>query len=124
MLQRGDQVPRFRVTTIDGRAVDYSTIWQQWNLVLVALSSEGGERARSYARQLSSHEFEPDTECVVTEDPVEGLPGPGVLVADRWGEIVHATTSANIEDLPSVEEILDWVEYLRKQCPECEGEAK
>ena len=37
MLQRGDLVLLFEVSTVRGGAVSYSTIWQQRNLVLVTV---------------------------------------------------------------------------------------
>ncbi len=37
VLQRGDPVPHFRVTTIEGLGVAYSTVWQHRILVLVTL---------------------------------------------------------------------------------------
>jgi hypothetical protein len=125
MLQRGDHAPHFHVTTLDGRAVDYSAaIWQRRNLVLVIVPGEDSEMTKTYARQLSTSQFAADTECVMTKDHVEELPAPSVLIADRYGEIIFATNRTTVDALPSVEEILDWVEYLRRQCPECEGEAR
>jgi hypothetical protein len=49
---------------------------------------------------------------------------PGVVVADRWGEIVHVATTSQVDILTSPEDLLDWLDYLEKRCPECEGEAK
>ena len=37
MLQTGDLVPHFTVTTFSGGSFDYSDIWQRKNLVLVLL---------------------------------------------------------------------------------------
>ena len=53
-----------------------------------------------------------------------GAPSPGVLIADRWGEIAYITSGSNIADLPRLPEILEWVAYLQARCPECEGETK
>jgi hypothetical protein len=60
----------------------------------------------------------------VTGDRVPGIQSPAVVVADRWGEIVHVATTPQVDDLTSPEELLDWVDYLDRRCPECEGEAK
>ena len=65
-----------------------------------------------------------ETEWIVTRDPVEGLPCPGIVVADRWGEIAHVVHSSQVEDLPPADELIEWVRYLQYRCPECEGEAK
>ena len=124
MLQQGDQTPHFHVNTLEGHPFSYAIIWQRKNLLLVVLPRHDNESIRDYVRRLSSSELEVDTACVVTRDPVEGLPAPAVLVADRWGEIIFVAARTNIEELPSAAEILDWVEYVRKQCPECEGEAR
>jgi hypothetical protein len=61
---------------------------------------------------------------VVTCEPVAGLSAPSVLVADKWGEIVHLTTARRLEDLPSAAQLLEWLDYLEQRCPECEGETK
>jgi len=126
-LQRGDPVPHFRVGTIDGRRIEYSTIWQRRNLVLVALTESNSAPSRKYVSQLEaewsafqSHE----TECVVTRDIVAGAVSPAVLIADRWGEIVYVADGSSVGELPRLAEILEWVAYLQTRCPECEGETK
>jgi hypothetical protein len=126
-LQRGDLVPHFRVGTVDGRTVEYSSIWQRRNLVLVALTECHSAPSRMYVSELEAgfsafqrHE----TECVITGDVVSGAVPASVLVADRWGEIVFVAHGSNVAALPRVPEILAWVAYLQTRCPECEGEAK
>lgn len=125
MLQRGDTVPHFAVTVIDGRPFSYSTIWQHRSLVLVTLPNSDPDAG--YASELSAAApgfTARGAECVITRDPVPGLPAPGVLVADRWGEIAHVETAAGVAELPPAGELLDWVEHLQERCPECEGEAR
>ena len=127
MLQRGDLMPRFEVNTVEGAHVDYSTIWQRRNLVLVALPALESGAAASYISQLKARE--PDftaaaAQCVITREPVPGIPSPGLVVADRWGEIVHAAHPPRVDDLASAEALLEWVTFLEQKCPECEGEAK
>jgi hypothetical protein len=126
-LQRGDPVPHFRVGTIDGRRIEYSTIWQRRNLVLVALTEPQSAPSRTYVSQLEagwsafqSHE----TECVITCDIVAGAASPAVLIADRWGEIVYVANRSSVAELPPLPEILEWVAHLQTRCPECEGETK
>jgi hypothetical protein len=120
ILQRGGLVPHFDVRSIDGETVTYSTIWQRRNLVLVMLGEgNGGEYAselRAHAADFAAH----NTVCLITRDSVAGVPGPGVVVADRWGEIIHIAEG----DLPAVSELLEWVDYVERRCPECEGETK
>ena len=127
MLQRGDSVPHFEVKTIGGELFKYSTIWQRRHLVLVALPTAESEAPGTYVSQLVGLRSEftaKDAECVVTGDRVPGIPSPAVVVADRWGEIVHVAKASQVDDLTSPGELLDWVDYLDRRCPECEGEAK
>jgi AhpC/TSA family len=127
MLQRGDSVPRFEVKTVGGELFSYSTIWQRRHLVLLALPAAQSEAAETYISELMARRSEftaKDAECVVTGDRVPGIHSPAAIVADRWGEIVHIATTSRVEDLASPEELLDWVDYLQRRCPECEGEAK
>lgn len=127
MLQRGDLVPHFAVSTIDGAAVDYLTIWQRRSLVLIALPASASVDVKRYASAVSQQVpvlAQHDATCVITRDPVPGLSAPGVLVADRWGEIVHIVSGVEARDLPGAPDLIDWVEYVQRRCPECEGESK
>ena len=126
-LHRGDPVPHFRVATIENKAVEYATIWQRRNLVLVALSKADTGSATAYVSQFEAEApafHSHDTECVLTRDIVPGITPPAVLIADRWGEIVHIASGSDVVDLPSVGDVLDWLAYLQTRCPECEGETK
>jgi hypothetical protein len=127
MLHRGDLVPHFNVTTLQGRTVGYTAIWQRRNLVLITLPASESESYRTYVSQFAAempafsvHE----TECVITRDSVAEIGCPAVVIADRWGEIVHVTTGLDVADLPRLSEVLEWVAYLQSQCPECQGETK
>jgi len=127
MLQRGDLVPHFSLRTLEGLTVRYSTIWQRRNLVLITLPISDSETSRAYLSRLASenpalggHE----TDYVITRDIVAGTPCPGVVVADRWGEIVHVVAGSDVADLPPPAELFEWVTYLQSQCPECQGETK
>jgi hypothetical protein len=125
MLQPGDLVPHFDVQTVHGDVFRYSAIWQSKNLVLVTLPAVAGDDG--YVRDLMARAPEFDhrhAACIVTREGVPGLPAPGGLVADRWGEIVYLTAPSQVASLPTPQELLDWVEYLENRCPECEGEAR
>lgn len=128
MLQRGDLLPHFEVNTVDGAAVAYSTIWQQRNIVLVALhGSASDEPFRTYISRLLGLRQElrrSNTECVITTDNVAGISAPGVVVADEWGEIVYVASGSTVAELPGPADLLEWVRYIENRCPECEGEAK
>lgn len=127
MLQKGDLVPHFEVTTVQGDAVSYATVWQRRNLVLIALPHTESEPDRSYVSRLLARL--PDlgqeqADCIITRDTVAGLPAPAALVADRWGEIAHVAGGAGVGDLPDPDVLLEWVQHVQQRCPECEGEAK
>jgi len=127
MLQKGDLVPHLEVETVHGQVFRYSTIWQQTNLVLVVLPRSESPSIATYVSELTARlaEFsEQGTKCVITRERAAGIAAPGVLVADRWGEIGYVTTVADVSDLPSAQDLLDWVAYVQNQCPECQGEAK
>jgi hypothetical protein len=123
MLQRGDLVPHFNVRSIDGRAMAYSSIWQRRNLVLISLASHACVTDGYAACIAAASQDDQETVWIVTEDAVDGVPHPGVVVSDRWGEIVHIA-SASQDGLPNVDELLEWVSFTRMRCPECEGETK
>lgn len=125
MLRRGELLPHFTVNTLDGACFSYSTIWQQRNLVLLLVPSKDGYTR--YTSEIPGRRAEFDaarTTCVVTADPVDELPSPGIVIADRWGEIVHVATAGREGTLPSVDELLEWVHFTEMKCPECEGETK
>ena len=125
VLQRGDTVPHFEVKTVTGEVFSYATVWQRRNLLLVVVP--GSSSDDSYAAALRTRDDDVrnrETNCVITREEVAGLPGPAVLIADRWGEIVHIATAPAANDLPTPEDLLEWLDYLSRRCPECEGEAR
>ena len=125
MLQPHDQIPHFVVTDLDGGTVTYAAIWQRAHLLLVSLGSAAtpDDSLLGYVGAIGALAAD-DLACVITRDAVPGLPAPGAIVADRWGEIVHVTPAGESPGLPSAESLAEWVAYLRIQCPECEGEAR
>jgi hypothetical protein len=128
MLQPGDMVPHFTVTTLDGQTVAYSTIWQRRNLLLVSLPAfEPAEPSTSYVGSLTARMpafIAQGARCVFTREAVAGVPCPGVVVADRWGEIFHVAGGPGVMSLPTPHEIIEWLDYVQRQCPECQGETK
>ncbi len=127
MLQRGDSVPHFAVRSLEGEPFTYSTIWQHKNLLLVTIPTIDSESTRAYAADVTTRvrEFDDqDLECVITRDVVPGIVAPAVVVADRWGEIVFAVETSDVADLPAPQELMEWLNYVSNQGPECEGEAK
>jgi hypothetical protein len=129
MLRRGDGMPHFEVTTVDGQRVRYADVWQHRNLVFVSVNP-GDE---SYARELAARAAEfgvAETALVVSAEPIRGVPTPGVVVADQWGEIAYVFDPRHPDEarrfdrrgttaMPSLRELLDWVTFVRMKCPEC-----
>lgn len=119
-------MPHFEVIDVNRGYVSYSTFWQRKNLVLVTLP-DFEQPSREYADSLMARVAalnDDETEWIVTRDRLAKLPSPGVLVADRWGEVAHVSHPSHVTDLPSPDELVGWVRDLQYRCPECEGEAK
>jgi len=127
MLQTGDLVPHFTVTTFGGGSFDYSDIWQRKNLVLVLLPQAASPATTKFVDQLTAQISEvtgDDSACVITRDSVSGVPSPGIIVADRWGEIHYVAAGTTVDDLPVPDDVIEWLRYVQHQCPECEGESR
>jgi peroxiredoxin len=123
----GDPLPHFTIRAIDGAEISYSRIWQRRHLLLICLPDEEPEEAAHYAAALTERQLEIsacDAECLVTRDSVAGLPRPGVIVADRWGEVIFIAASTTVRELPTVDDLLEWLRHVQNRCPECEGEAR
>ena len=127
MLSVGDQLPHFEATTVTGERFLYSRVWQRKNLLLVVLAAVDEAAALAYDAQLRDRMGafgSTDTVRVVTLDGVSGLPDRAVVIADRWGEIAHVAAADDPDRLPAPAELLEWVGYVQRHCPECEGESK
>jgi hypothetical protein len=127
MLRVGDLLPHFEVTTVAGERFTYSSVWQRKNLLLVILPTDDQAAAAQYETRLRDHlaaSGATDTVCVVAVGKVLGLEDCAVAVADRWGEIAHLATAGDAGKLPPPSELLAWIGYVQRRCPECEGEAK
>ena len=87
---------------------------------------EAQDAGKSYAGLLTSRGAdwaELDADIVITTDAVPGVPAPGVVVADRWGEVHGAWHEPTADRLPSADDLVDWLRYIQQVCPECQGEA-
>ena len=129
VLRRRDGMPHFEVTTIDGQRVRYGDLWQHCNLVFVSVDSTDDP----YGRALTQHagDFaDAETALVVSTEPITGVPTPGVVVADQWGEIAYVFDAHHPDEarrfdrrgttpMPSGRELLDWIHFVRMKCPEC-----
>jgi hypothetical protein len=120
-------MPHFSVTSSDGRVVSYRDFWQRKHLLLVMLSDAASPAARGYVEHVGralEDLASTDIVTVVTTEAVDGLPRPGVAIADRWGEIAMVAEAAGVEGLPDPAALVEWLKYVEHQCPECEGEAR
>lgn len=122
-LDRGDQIPHFDLVTIEGRRVRYRELWQRTNLVLVMFDPKTLAQFAAYAARLRARRGEftaADTALVISSEPVPGLTPPCVLIADRWGEVVRVfRTDERTLSLPNADDLLEWITFVRMQCPEC-----
>ncbi len=123
-LRAGDSVPDVHGVTLDGRCLTYRDIWQNRLLVLVTLPDLDSPAARRYleelrkeARELTAHE----TEVLVRSKPAQA---PAVAVADRWGEVRYVSNAERADQLPPASELVDWLQFIQSECPECQGEAR
>ena len=127
MLHTHSQVPMFAARNrIDDRVVDYRELWQRKQLVLVSLAANDDTRT-AYTKSLLAKMPAltlADTVLVVTSDAVPGVPQPGVVVADRWGEVRFVADGSRATDLPESNVLADWVASIGMECPECEGETR
>jgi len=127
MLQVRDHVPHFTVTGIDGARVDYSQIWQRANLLLLSLPDSKSPESDAYVGQVERQLRESDmadTKSVATRDVIAEVPHPGVLIADRWGEVAFVAEVQDVAGMPPPAELIEWLRYVQSRCPECEGEAR
>ena len=127
-LAVGGLMPHFRATDVQGRPFVYSeAAWQRRNLVLVRLPAQRSDADADYIAALTegAEVFDACTAVtVVTRDPIEGMPGAGAVVADRYGEIFHVERAGDIASMPTAVALLEWVDFVQRQCPECRAEAR
>ena len=100
MLQRGDSVPHFRVRTTAGELFSYLSIWQRKTLVLVVARPDSDDSYVSAVTGRSGEFRDRDAVLVITRDEITGMSAPGVLIADKWGEVMHVAHGCENAALP------------------------
>ncbi len=50
----------------------------------------------------------------------QGNASAAVYVTDRFAEVFGVYRTCDGQSLPTVAEVLDWLEFINSQCPECE----
>jgi hypothetical protein len=120
-------VRHFTVNDVRRGRISYrDAIWQQRALALITLP-DAAPGHDAYIASLARHDDEfarLDAVCIVTRDPVSGAAPGGVIIADRWGEIAHTRAGLDVEAMPGATELLEWLDYVQRQCPECQGEVR
>ena len=119
MLHAGQQLPRFEVTTLGGGRVEYSTLWQRKNVVLIMLGEERSPGVETYLTAIHDHMSELtayDTVCLITRDAVPDVAPPAVVIADRWGEIYFAGGADAAETRLPPDEIVAWLRAFQMKC--------
>jgi hypothetical protein len=106
---------------LSGRQVEYQQLWQRKNLVLISLPADAPRELVDGVVRDMAPLVSDDTGVVVTTDAIPGIPRPGVVVADRWGEVYHVHQAP---DVPRADELREWLRFVRQECPECQGEAR
>jgi hypothetical protein len=125
-IRAHDVMPMFTARNADGTVVRYDDIWQRKNLLLVSLPPDDAT-AGAYATSLSVLEADLaayDAFLLVTTTRVQGVPSPGVVVVDRWGEVYYVQEADRAAGLPAPQELIDWLQFVRNECPECQGETR
>jgi len=116
------------VRLLDGGRVDYAAeLWQRRNLLLVSIADRQEPVTQRFVADLAEHSADflgLNTECLVTVEPMPGLPRPSLMIADRWGEIHTLTEISQRTGWPSLDDLIATLAWLEMRCPECEGEAK
>lgn len=123
ILRPGDVISHFEGLTTDGRRLEYGQLWQRRNLVLFVLPPNLHDAAGPYLGTLEGRlsDLQPDdTTLVLSHRSLERLPLGTLVIADRWGEIAHLQELASdMTTWPSIDDLLDWVNFIRMKCPEC-----
>jgi hypothetical protein len=123
LLQPGDLLTRFEGATVDGRELRYEQLWQHRNVMLFLVSAELARGASSRLAALEGRLSElkpPDTSLVISDHPIDGVPMNSVVIADRWAEVVYiAQLASDPGRWPSIDDLVEWVEFIRMKCPEC-----
>jgi hypothetical protein len=118
----GNSGAEVRDETTAGARLRYRDLWQRKHLVLAVLSGCAAgadgyrERLQGEAGELTAH----DTVLAITVALPPGLAGPALVIVDRWGEIQFvAEVGSDCSELPAPAEIIEWLRFIQRQCPEC-----
>jgi len=93
---------------------------------VLALVRTSRERAAEKARQLKiPYPVLADEDGTVHQQwgavDSQGQDAAAVYVTDRFGEVFGAFRTRDGQPLPGVADLLNWLEFINSQCPECES---
>lgn len=94
--------------------------FRQWygRAVVVAGTDAGGTADVSTDERMGTPVVpDPGGEVRRTLGIQEG--GTALFIADRWGQLYGAWRGVAADELPEMEEIVEWLRFLATQCPEC-----
>jgi hypothetical protein len=89
---------------------------QEWGGRLTIVVPGGRADAATFAETTTDM-----LEVVVDPERAFGAGHATLIVADEWGEVHFVADAGAGHELPSQEEVVQWVRFLAIQCPECEG---
>jgi hypothetical protein len=121
-MQPREQLPHFVVRDTTGATVDYGgSIWQRQHAVVVSLPPDPRGTTADAADYLSRLRLacadlaHAPIAYIVTTDAVPGVPSPGAVVADRWGEVVFVSP-ADEPGPPAPEDLAAWAKMAAMRC--------
>ena len=127
-MKPGELLPHFHVSDVRGPHVRYAEmLWQKRAVVFVTLPGAASPDEERYVAELDAAApalAKLEAVAVITRTPVPALPPVGLAIADRWGEVAVVTQADTIAGLPDAAAIREWVDYIQRQCPECQGEVR
>jgi peroxiredoxin len=92
--------------------------YRQLETEVLAISPDAPADNQQLAAQLG-HPFpllsDPSGDIIAQQ----GLALPSLIITDRWGEIWAAWVGGADHQLPAAQDILEWLEFIEAQCPEC-----
>lgn len=110
-------MPHFVVRTTEGTTVDYRSIWQRDQLLLICLDqSAASDPLLRLAWDLAARGKDlsvVETSLVVTREPIAGLPCPGLVLADRYGEIFWTREPGGVTD---ADDVIDTLRVMQSRC--------
>jgi peroxiredoxin len=108
---------------LTGAAKGYDKIQEEQAEVLAVVQGTSGKAARVKDEARAKFPVLVDKDGrihrLLGAQDRRGQPEMAVYVTDRFGEVFAAFRESEKQAMPSVQEILEWLEFVNSQCPEC-----